>query len=180
MTGPSRESILDLLVSKIFSEKIINNAHRGDLVEMMVLAALGEEWKFVGLGWHPWDLQKGQGKDRVRLQVKQAAALQLWGETKDMAVHFGWRSQAPQYFKRDNPHEAIEDSGYFCEIIVAGLHLEKDKAVVDQVDPNQWQFCVVPTKELPERQGSMRVEKVLERWPAVGFGELRQKVEAVS
>ena len=41
---------------------------------MMVLAALGGEWRFVGLGWHPWDLQRGQGEDRVRIQVKPSAA----------------------------------------------------------------------------------------------------------
>lgn len=171
-----RDQIVSLLVQSIYAKRIINNAHRGDLVEIMVLAALGDGWELVGLGWHPWDLQRGKGPNRVRIQVKQAAALQLWGETKDMSVNFGWKDQAPRYFERDNPDEAIEKQGYFCELIVVGIHLEKNRDVADQVDPNQWQFCVIPTKELPQKQGSMKLEKVLERWPAVKYGELRQRV----
>jgi hypothetical protein len=59
----------------MYSERILNNAHRGVVVETLVLAALGDGWRHVGLGGHPWDVQRGAGPDRVRIQVRQCAAL---------------------------------------------------------------------------------------------------------
>ena len=56
MQIPTRDDILQMMLTEIYPPGIINNAHRGDLVEMMVLRALGPPWKLVGLGWHPWDL----------------------------------------------------------------------------------------------------------------------------
>ena len=50
---PTRQDILQRMVDYMYSPPIIDNAHRGDVVEMMVLAALGDDWKHVGLGWHP-------------------------------------------------------------------------------------------------------------------------------
>lgn len=81
MPYPNRDDITEMVKSNIYSSRILNNAHRGDVIEMMVLSALGEDWKFVGLGWHPWDLESGSGSERVRIQAKQCAALQLWGPT---------------------------------------------------------------------------------------------------
>lgn len=175
----SRDDVLKLLVKNIYSEGIINNSHRGDIVEMMALAALGDDWKFVGLGWYPWDLQRGEGKNRVRVQVKQAAALQIWGETKEMSVQFGWRNAPPRGFRKDNPKETIEDRGYFCELIIVGIHLEKDRDKADQVNPQQWEFSVIPAKDLVSAQRSMKLAKVLERWPAVKYDDLSQKVNSL-
>jgi hypothetical protein len=59
---PDRDEVIARVAKSIYGETILNNSHRGDVVEMMVLAALGEEWSFVGLGWHPWDIQRGSGK----------------------------------------------------------------------------------------------------------------------
>lgn len=52
---PSRNEIIEMVAQNMYSGRIINNAHRGDIVEMMVLSALGNDWNLVGLGWHPWD-----------------------------------------------------------------------------------------------------------------------------
>ena len=49
-----------MVAENFFSGRILNNAHRGDVVEIIVQSALGADWKFVGLGWHPWDLQRGR------------------------------------------------------------------------------------------------------------------------
>lgn len=172
-----RAHIDDLLLSRIYSGPILNNSHRGDVVEMMVLDALGPDWKFVGLGWHPWDLQRGSGGTRVRIQVKQCALLQLWGTTKQPAFQFSWSSRPPSYFERDNPGEAIEDEGYFCELFVHGLHLVDDPAIADQRDVRQWQFSVVPAADLKRRQSSMVLHRALERWPPVAWEQLGPEVE---
>ena len=174
---PSRAAVLQMLTERIYGDRILNNAHRGDIVEIMVLAALGDEWKHVGLGWHPWDLQRGHGANRQRIQVKQTAALQLWGPTRREVLTFGWKPHPPRYFRRDNPEEPIEDEGWFCELIIFGVHDGTDPAVVDQVDPGQWQFIVVPTGDLTPRTKTMALSTARSRWTPVSWDRLREKVE---
>jgi hypothetical protein len=103
-----KEHFQQLLIDKIYSGRILNNAHRGDLVEMMVLSALGPEWDYVGLGWTPWDLQRGSGRNRVRIQVKNSAALQLWGRTQKLTLHLGWSKRVPFYFFRHHPKKRLK------------------------------------------------------------------------
>jgi len=171
-----REEVIQMVAKQMYSECILNNAHRGDLVEMMVLSALGEDWRFVGLGWHPWDLQRGHGENRIRIQVRQLAALQLWGPTKKMTLQFGWKQNPPSYFRRDNPNEAIEDEGWFCELFVFGLHRVTSREKADQADPAQWEFLVVPTDDLKRGQSSMILERALLRWQPVSWSELSAEV----
>ena len=94
---PNRDDIISMVARHMYSAKILNNAHRGDIVEMMVLSALGSDWRMVSLGWHPWDLQYSTGAERVRIQVRQCDALQLWGKTKKLAINFGWKKNPPFY-----------------------------------------------------------------------------------
>jgi hypothetical protein len=174
---PTREYIVSMVASRMFSGRILNNAHRGELVEMMVLAALDGNWEHVGLGWHPWDLQRGKGGDRVRIQVKHTAALQLWGETVSRTLTFGWKNNAPSYFENDNPGETIESEGWFCDVFVFGLHDGVDPNRVDQADPRQWSFIVIPVCDLPSRTNTMSLRKAKSVWTPVPWTQLRCEVE---
>lgn len=174
---PSRLEIVEMVAREIYGGKILNNAHRGDAVEMMVLAALGPDWKHVGLGWHPWDLQRGQGFERVRIQVKQTAALQLWGNTIRRTLQFDWKKNAPSYFERYNPDELIESEGWFCDLFIFGLHDETDAAVADQLDPTQWKFMVVPVCDLTKGTKSMMLSKALTKWPVVVWDQLKEAID---
>jgi hypothetical protein len=174
---PSRDEIIRMVAEQIYSNPVLNNAHRGDVVEMQVLAALGKPWRLVTLGWHPWDLQRGEGSDRIRIQVKQSAALQLWGRTKSPMIVFGWKPKPPSYFKRDNPGQEIEAEGWFCEIFVVGIHQGVHLRDVDQVDPSQWRFLVIPTCDLQPKTNAMPLTKALTRWPLVRWHELSERVE---
>ena len=175
--SPTRDQIIGMVAEKIFTPRILNNSHRGDVVEMMVLAALGPEWKFVGLGWHPWDLQRGSGPNRVRIQVKQSAALQLWGATKRLGITFGWSKKPPSYFARDNAGEEIELEGWFCDVFVVGIHQSTDPATVDQVDPRQWKFLVISSSDIPARCNSMILAKALTKWDLVSWTGIGPAVE---
>jgi len=177
VTFPTRNTIVEMVARDMYGARILNNAHRGDIVEMMVLAALGSDWKHVGLGWHPWDLQRGIGTYRRRIQVKQTAAVQLWGDTKRRVLTFGWHANPPSYFEKYNPGETIESEGWFCELIVYGIHDEKDPTLIDQADPRQWRFMVIPTRELKSGAKTMLLERAESRWMAVGWRDLRGKVE---
>jgi len=179
MEPPSRQELIERVAHMMYGQPILDNSYRGDLVEGMVIGALGPEWDFVGLGWHPWDLQHGSGPDRIRIQVKQIAALQLWGETKKLTLRFGWKSSPPDYFERDNPNEEIESEGWFCEVFVFGLHLEDDESKADQADPSQWQFLVIPASDLEPPRSSMVLTKALDIWEPVSWAELSEKVDEV-
>jgi hypothetical protein len=172
-----RERLHRLLIEKLYSQRVLNNSHRGDFVEMMVLDALGPEWHYVGLGWNIWDLQRGSGNDRSRIQVKQCAARQLWGKTKCMTCQFPWSKEAPFYIRRDYPNEALEKQGWFCELFVAGVHSIHDEKLCDQTDPSQWQFMVVPARELKLGQKSMTLSKAMKRWPLVPLAGLKSAVD---
>jgi hypothetical protein len=172
-----RERLHRMLIEKLYSHRILNNSHRGDFVEMIVLDALGPEWRHVGLGWNIWDLQRGNGKDRARIQVKQCAARQLWGKTKCMTFQFHWSDRAPAYVLRDFPKEAVEKDGWFCELFVVGVHRVEDKDLCDQTDPSQWQFMIVPSRELKRGQSSMTLSKAIKRWPLIPLAGLKSTVE---
>jgi hypothetical protein len=174
---PTRQDILKQMVDCMYSPPIINNVHLGDVVEVMVLAALGGDWKHVGLGWHPWDLQRGDGQDRVRIQVKQTAALQLWGPTKTRTLSFGWKKSKPKNWEDYNPGVYIEDEGWFCDLFVFGLHDETDKDIADQADPRQWAFMVIPTSALEPKTKTMQLSKARQRWTTVKWQQLSQEVE---
>jgi len=177
--SPSRDEIIRMVAEHYYSSNILNNSHRGDIVEMMVLSALGGEWKLVGLGWHPWDLELRRDNKRYRIQVRQIAALQLWGKTKKYLLSFGWKKKAPDYFFRDHPGEEIEPEGCFCDIFIFGLHLEDDENKADQVDPSQWRFLVIPVKDLKRGLDSMILEKALKRWNPVEWNRLSETVENI-
>ena len=174
---PTREEVIQNVADTLYSSSILNNSHRGDVVEMMVLAALGPEWRFVGLGWHPWDLQRGTGADRVRIQIKQSAALQLWGPTVRPVLSLNWSDKPPSYFERDNPDETIESEGWFCDVFVFGVHQETDPTKVDQVDPRQWRFLIIPTCDLKRGAKSISLAKALRKWPLSAWHELPKAVD---
>ena len=174
---PTQSEIIQIIGDNFYKARIINNAHRGNVVEAMVLAALGPKWRLVGLGWHPWDLQRGTGKSRVRIQVKQSAALQLWGKTKNQSLQFGWKRNPPSYFKRDNPHEPIEAEGWFCDVFIFGVHQGTNPKTVQQTDASQWEFMVIPTSDLKKGTNSMVLTRALERWPLISWHDLSATVE---
>lgn len=177
-TTPSRTEIIEMVARQMYSDRVLNNSHRGEVVEMMVLAALGPDWKHVGLGWHPWDLQRGQGPTRNRIQVKQTAAVQLWGDTVSRTLRFGWKSNPPSYFERDNPGEEIEPEGWFCDLFVFGIHDETDRSRIDQVEPSQWDFMVIPVGDLKPRTKTMQLSRARTVWETVAWGGLRAAVES--
>lgn len=92
-------------------------------------------------------------------------------------LRFGWKKNPPDYFEHDNPGEAIEPEGWFCDVFVFGVHLETDEAVADQVDVNQWQFLVIPVCDLHRGQGSMVLTQAMRRWQPVSWLQLPDAVE---
>ncbi len=89
-----------------------------------------------------------------------------------------WRDSAPAYIRRDHPSEALESSGWFCELFVLGVHPVDDERTCDQTDVTQWEFLVVPSRELKREQSSMILREATTRWPPVPLTALKSTVES--
>lgn len=94
-----------------------------------------------------------------------------------MTFQFPWSDHAPAYIRRDFPNEALEKDGWFCELFVVGIHAVEDEMVCDQTAPSQWQFMVVPSRELKRGQSSMTLSKAMKRWPLIPLSGLKSTVE---
>ncbi len=60
-----------------FGQPLVENYHRGLLVEVIVAAALAGPggWRHTAGGWGGWDFEH---EDGTRLEIKQSAARQTW------------------------------------------------------------------------------------------------------
>lgn len=130
---------------------ILDNTIRGYFCEFMVAEALGKTCISVGAGWNAWDLQLGPSNQsfpkRIRIQVKNTAALQLWskddGRLSDCSWNLTYR-KLPAYFNRDNPTTQCEAEGFLCDVFILCHHPNIDKSIADQTNPSQWRFYIAP------------------------------------
>lgn len=80
--SPTRSAageVFDLIpvTSRLFGQPILNNVVRGEVVEEMCLMALEPAWRHAGGDYGAWDLE--HPKTGLRIQIKQSAARQSWG-----------------------------------------------------------------------------------------------------
>jgi hypothetical protein len=182
---PTARSIEAMLIKRLFKQTIIQNNVRGDWAEEMVAQALGGPWKVVSGGWHPWDIQRGSSKARaprrIRIQVRNSAALQTWEQPKIAQASFTISKRPrPSYFKRDNRGAHCERFGHLCEVYVFAWHGEKDRTACNHRDPAQWKFYVVAAKDLPNQKRISRA-RLEERYcgDPVEVHDLRQRVKQI-
>src|SRR5262245_29146837 len=145
---PTADIIEAALVKRLFRSetKLIQNNARG--AEELVGQVLGSPWRIVSGGWHPWDLECGPvnrpAPERIRIQVRNSAALQMWAQPKAGQASFTIEQRKkPYYFEWHNSDVPCEDFGHLCEIYVLAWHGETDPNVLNQRDPIQWKFYVV-------------------------------------
>lgn len=158
------ELIISSLAKRLYDRKIMDNRERGDYAEELVAEALGKQWKWVGIGWHPWDFEGNVDGKRIRIQVKQSAARQIWQRPKRFNPHFSIETKdKPSYVERDHLGILIEDAGRFCEIIIFAWHGVDDIKRCDHRAPNQWIFFVVPEKALA-KMNRISIDKLESDW----------------
>lgn len=176
---PESELLIGALAKRLYDRPVMDNRERGAYAEQLVASALDRSWRWVGLGWHPWDFERGSGERRLRIQVKQSAAKQIWVprgvKTRSFSIPI---RKKPSFFERDNPGEHIEEKGHFCEIFVFAWHGVAG-ASCDQRDPCQWAFYVVPEALFRDRS-VVRLEDVRNASLAHSWFELNEVVEATA
>lgn len=141
--------IIGELAERLYNRPVMDNRERGDYAEQLVASAVDSSWWWVGIGWHPWDFESGMGPARVRMQVRQSAAKQVWRRPQNHQRLFSTRIRLkPNYVPRDL---VIEDVGRFCELYVFAWHgVETDDC--DHRHPAQWMFYVLPERVLGSRK----------------------------
>lgn len=166
------DDVVARVTSHLFGSPIIQNDVRGAVVEAIVAAALEPDWELCSEGWSGWDLQN---PDRLRIQVRNSAALQSWGgEPKPQSF-----SIAPSkgYFLPDGT-TWVDEPGRHAEIYVLAWHPVVDDTA-DHRDPSQWWFYVIDARDLPD-QGKIRQTVVHRRWGCVTIEDLPSKVMNVA
>lgn len=148
---------------------LVSNATRGRLAEYIVARALGISTAGVRDEWAAYDLITPHG---IRIEVKSAAYLQSWHQTALSKITFSIRKARTW----DSKTNLLDDTPVrSADVYVFALLAHQDKATLDPLDLDQWEFYVVPTRVLDERarsQHSITLASLQEIAPACRFGQL--------
>ena len=157
------------------SSDVVSNATRGILAEYIVGKALASiRNEDVRDEWGAYDLVTQAG---VRIEVKSAAYLQSWQQSRLSKIRFnvpktlGWDKETNK-FDKEKKRQA--------DVYVFALLFHKDKETVNPLDISQWEFFVLPTKVLDERersQHSITLPSLKKLTNSVSFFELGQAVD---
>lgn len=171
--------VRDDCTKSLFGCRIVENVVRGKLVEAMVNLALRNTGRHQCDAWGGWDFEHADG---TRLEVKQAASRQTWDPCEAHAssssctndhimkrrrISFDIKARAGHFAGscwKPNPERKR-----FAQVYVFAHHPRTD-ASADHRDPEQWQFYVVATTDLPPTDSISRAA-VCERAKAAAGGD---------
>ncbi len=157
MTPSLTPAIVLSEVRRTYDRRVMNNVHRSEYVETIVALALRNcDWKRM-TPWDSWDCEHVGG---VRLEVKQSAFAQGWGEMSspprfDIAPRTGYWDYRKQAW--------VAQTGRNADIYLFAWHGEPQD-LADQRDPASWEFYVVLEHDLPTQKtiGLAAIRKLAE------------------
>ena len=145
------QKIRDRLCRTLFDQPIMGNQWRSIYVEFMVALALEPDWEYTGSNWQGWDFSHRQtGK---KLELKQSALRHPWSTEKEKQIK-SLRFEIEEskgYWNEQGLWQNCQ--GRLADIYVFAIHeLYNPKEDVDQRDPNQWKFRIIPEHILPKQK----------------------------
>jgi len=148
---------------------VIGNTARGVLAEYLVAQAVGVADSNVREEWAAFDVQT---PDRTKIEVKSAAFIQGWRQKTLSRISFGVR-KTREWIKETNllANEAKRQA----DVYVFALLAHTDQETLDPLDVAQWEFFVLPTVILDQRersQHSITLTSLKKLTRSVNFGEL--------
>ena len=157
------------------SSDVVSNYTRGIFAEYMVGKALGcikdDDVRDEG---RAYDLDTQAG---VRIEVKSAAYVQSWKQSRLSKISFN----VPKTFGWDRETNKFDtEKKRQADVYVFALLFHKDKETVNPLDISQWEFFVLLTKVLDQRersQHSITLPSLKKLTDSVSFFELRQAVD---
>jgi hypothetical protein len=158
------------IIDALLGKRLVTNHFRGTLVEAMLAHVLEPEWRWCSADWASHDFEHASG---TRLEVKQSAALQSWHE-EGLAPNKGTFDIAPRKVRWEGPRR-IEEAGRYASIYVFAWHPLTDPVIADHRQPEQWQFHVVRTCDLPD-QKTIALSRVRSLAEPLGLDLVSQKI----
>ncbi len=131
-----------------YQQRVMNNVHRSEYAEAIVVLALRESGWIRMKPWNGWDCEHESG---LRLEVKQSAAAQTWGGGEKR--RFPRFDIAPRkgFWEADENWVPLSEPGRLADIYVFAWQGEEGEKA-DQRDPARWEFYVIPERDLPAKQ----------------------------
>jgi hypothetical protein len=155
---------------------LTSNAMRGVLAEYIVACELGIATK-TRLEWDACDLITNDG---IKLEIKSAAYLQTWTQSKYSAISFdisctkGWNASTNEY---SNEIKRQADVYVFCL-----LH-HQEKSTLNPLDLDQWTFYLLPTSVLDAKKPNQKrigLSALLKLDPVqTSFGGIAQAIRKI-
>ena len=124
-----------------YSNLAANNL-RGHLAEFLVASDLGVTDK-ARIEWDDFDLCTKDSQ--IKVEVKSAAYLQSWNQSKHSRISFGIAPSVPwNAGAKARVGKAVRNSDVYVFCLLA----HKEKSSLDPIDLDQWTFFVLPTSVL--------------------------------
>ncbi|HHU26851.1 MAG TPA: hypothetical protein GXZ56_09575 [Bacteroidales bacterium] len=118
----------------------IENRNRGILAEYLIKQALGIE-SSTRLEWDSFDFKT---KENVKIEVKSAAFIQAWEQTKLSSIRFDIAPKRTLLKDGNYSEKKVRNSDLY---IFCLLH-HKDQNTINPMDLSQWTFYLVLTEEI--------------------------------
>ena len=131
------------------SSDLVGNALRGVLAEYIVATAVGDS-EGVRTEWDAYDVTTRSG---VRVEVKSAAYLQSWEQQRLSNIQFAVR---PTYGWDAKSNKQSSEKIRQADVYVFCVLAHTDKATVDPMNLDQWEFFCISTSELNQKLGDQR------------------------
>ena len=153
-----------------------SNAMRGVLAEYIVASALGIATS-TRREWDDYDLVMPDG---MKLEIKSAAYLQTWKQSKPSKISF---NIAPTKGWDASTNESSSEVKQRADIYVFCLCHYKEKPTLDPLDLDQWTFYLLPTSVLNAKkpdQKSISLGSLKELSPVqASFGEIAPAIKKI-
>lgn len=149
------------------------NNIRGILAEFIVAKALN-----IPLGIrHTWDDYDLKTPDGVKIEIKSGAYLQSWQQKELSKIIFTGLCGQVWDHKEGSRSGAAQ---YRANIYIFAVQKTKTHDEYNPLDFNQWEFYVLPKRELEKRgTKSMSLTTISKLTEPVFFNDLRSKIETV-
>lgn len=155
---------------------LLSNATRGRFAEFIIASSLGIPFDETRDEWGAFDLLTPEG---IKVEVKSSGYIQSWFQTKPTAITYG----VPKTLGW-NPETNLQDTvaRRQADVYVFALLAHLEHTTIDPLNLNQWDFFVLPTETLNQRERSQHsiTLKSLEALSKgkVGYDDLRKRVIA--
>jgi hypothetical protein len=153
---------------------ILSNATRGRLAEFIIATATNIDINQVRDEWGPYDLLTPDG---IKLEIKSAAFLQSWQQSIFSTISFSTKL-ARQWDYLTNKRADIPQR--HADVYVFCLLNHEDKATVNPLNLNHWDFYVLATHELnnyTRSQHSITLKSLQKLTSAIKYIEIDETVK---